>query len=62
MMGNKREEIQVKMDKIKRQIEWERFQIRSGEYIWPSQMAGFKMLKRDLEEKLRILEEELTNE
>jgi len=61
-MENRRREIQMEMDKIKRQIEDARHQIRGREYVWPRQMAGYKRLKKDLGEKLRVLGEELVNE
>ena len=61
-MKNRRESIQVEIHKIKRQIEDARLQIRGREYVWPRQMDGFKRLKKNLEEKLKALEEELANE
>ena len=61
-MENRRREIQMEMDKIKRQIDDARLQIRGREYVWPRQSAGFKRLKKELDERLRVLGEELVNE
>jgi len=61
-LETRREKIQAEMDKIKRQIEVARLQIRGREYVWPRQSAGFKRLKKDLNERLRVLEEEYANE
>ena len=57
-----KERIRVQIKQIKEQIEAAWLQIRGTEYIWPRQIAGFKRLKKDLDEKLRILEGELANE
>ena len=57
-----KERIRVQIKQIKEQIEGEWLQIRGTEYIWPRQIDGFKRLKKDLEEKLRVLEEKLVNE
>ena len=61
-METRREKIQAEMDKIKRQIEVARLQIRGREYVRPRQSAGFKRLKKDLNERLKVLEEEYANE
>jgi len=61
-MKNRREKVLDEMDKIKRQIEDARLQIRGREYVWPRQSAGFKRLKKELDERLRTLEEEYANE
>jgi len=58
----RRRQIQVEMDKIRRQIENARLQIRGREYVWSRQSAGFKRLKKELDERLRALEAEYTDE
>ena len=57
-----KERIRVQIKQIKEQIERAWLQIRGTEYIWPRQMDGFKRLKKELDEKLRVLEEEYVNE
>ena len=58
----RRRQIQAEMDKIRRQIDDARLQIRGKEYVWPRQSAGFKRLKKELDERLRVLEEEYVDE
>ena len=57
-----KERIRVQMKQIREQIEDARNQIRGREYVWPRQSAGAKRLIRDLNERLKALEREYSDE
>lgn len=61
-MGDTREEIQAKIDKIKEQKLDATRRLQGREYVHWKQVTAKRRLLKDLNEQLSVLEEKLANE